>query len=129
MRLPYVLPMESSAAAARRALDCDPRSVEALTALATQAALFERRPDRAEAGFGEAQALGGGVRAFRGLALLLSARGRHDEAAAAMARARAVEPISTLVDIGDALCAFNAGRFSAYPLPGRTYLLKAGATF
>ena len=102
-----------AAAAARRALDCDPRSVEALTALATQAALFERRPDRAEAGFGEAQALGGGVRAFRGLALLLSARGRHDEAAAAMARARAVEPISTLVDIGDALCAFNAGRFSA----------------
>jgi iron complex outermembrane receptor protein len=24
---------------------------------------------------------------------------------------------------------FTAGRFSAYPLPGRTYLVKAGATF
>jgi iron complex outermembrane receptor protein len=25
--------------------------------------------------------------------------------------------------------AFTSGAFSAYPLPGRTYLLKAGATF
>jgi hypothetical protein len=25
--------------------------------------------------------------------------------------------------------AFTDGRFSAYPLPGRTFLLKAGATF
>ena len=25
--------------------------------------------------------------------------------------------------------AFTAGRFSAYPLPGRTYMVKAGATF
>jgi len=25
--------------------------------------------------------------------------------------------------------AFTDGRFSAYPLPGRTYLVKAGATF
>ena len=24
---------------------------------------------------------------------------------------------------------FTAGRFSAYPLPGRTYMVKAGATF
>jgi iron complex outermembrane receptor protein len=24
---------------------------------------------------------------------------------------------------------FTPGRFSAYPLPGRTYMLKAGATF
>ena len=24
---------------------------------------------------------------------------------------------------------FTAGRFSAYPLPGRTFLVKAGATF
>ena len=24
---------------------------------------------------------------------------------------------------------FTEGRFSAYPLPGRTFLLKAGATF
>jgi iron complex outermembrane receptor protein len=25
--------------------------------------------------------------------------------------------------------AFTSGRFSAYPLPGRTYLVRAGATF
>ena len=25
--------------------------------------------------------------------------------------------------------AFADGRFSAYPLPGRTYMVKAGATF
>jgi hypothetical protein len=25
--------------------------------------------------------------------------------------------------------AFTDGRFSAYPLPGRTYMVKAGATF
>jgi iron complex outermembrane receptor protein len=25
--------------------------------------------------------------------------------------------------------AFTEGRFSAYPLPGRTYMVKAGATF
>ncbi|WGS20499.1 MULTISPECIES: hypothetical protein [unclassified Bradyrhizobium] len=24
---------------------------------------------------------------------------------------------------------FTAGRFSAYPLPGRTYMVRAGATF
>jgi iron complex outermembrane receptor protein len=24
---------------------------------------------------------------------------------------------------------FTPGRFSAYPLPGRTYMVKAGATF
>lgn len=97
--------------AAERALACDRRSSEAHAALAGVVAWMERRPLVALTGFDRAIALDGGVRAFRGRALLMAALGRSEEAREALTRARRLEPISPLLDATEALCHFHARRF------------------
>lgn len=99
--------------AAERAKACDPKSIEALTALATSIAWFGRRQDEAFRWFDEAVALGGGMRAFRGEAMLHAALGRFEDAELALARARDIEPISTLLDVSEATFCFMARRYDA----------------
>lgn len=85
-------------AAARRAVELDEGLAEAYTSLGTVKVWMDWDWAGAEAAFRRALALNPSyVQTHRYYACLLSHTGRHDEAAAAMERARAVDPLSPIM--------------------------------
>ncbi|MFB9952896.1 hypothetical protein ACFFP0_28975 [Rhizobium puerariae] len=98
-------------AAADRALEIDPQSIEANTARATISAWLERDRNAAEAGFERALELGDNARTVRVYGSYLSLLGREDEAERLFREARRIEPFSQQQDIAEAVSHFQARRF------------------
>jgi TolB-like protein len=96
--------------AARKALEIDPKSVEAHTASATIAAWLDRNGPEAEAWFEKALQLGENARAARLHAVLLTIFERHDEAERRFREARAIEPFSSQQDIAESVSHYQARR-------------------
>lgn len=99
--------------AALRALEMDPQSIEANTAIATISAWLERDRAAAEAGFQKALKLGENARAARIYGVLLTILERHDEAERLFREARSIEPFSAQQDIAEAVSHYQARRFSS----------------
>lgn len=94
-------------AAAERALSLDDTLAEAHTSLAYARFIYERRWQKAEAGFRKALELSPEYpTAHQWYAFLLSARGRHTEAIAQARQARDLDPLSLIInaDLGMVLC-------------------------
>lgn len=99
---PILPPKESytrGLAAATRALEIEPRLVEAVTALALISAFFEWDWEKAEQGFERALALNSNyATAYHWYAEYLIAMNRSDEAIAAIIRAQEMEPLSLIIN-------------------------------
>ncbi|SCY89849.1 hypothetical protein [Rhizobium sp. NFACC06-2] len=97
--------------AVTHALEIDPESVEAHTALATIQAWLERDRKAAEESFQTALALGRSARAACLYGTYLTIIGSPDEAERMFREARRIEPFSQQQDIGEAVSRFQARRF------------------
>jgi len=98
--------------AVRRALEIDPRSIEAHTATATISAWIERDWAKAEADFTRASELGENARTARIHGIILTFLNRHEEAERLFREARAIEPFSVQQDIAEAMSHYQARRYS-----------------
>jgi len=103
---------QKAKAAATQALQIDPRSSEAQTALATIAAWFDRDPVAAGQAFEDALALGESARAARIYGVMLAIFGRHDDAERLLRSARAIEPFSAQQDIAETISYYEARRYA-----------------
>ncbi len=103
--------LRAAKAAADRALEIDPGSVEAHTSLATISGWLERNRVVAEAGFQNALKLGENPRAARLYAVLLTVLERHAEAERMFRLARSLEPFSVQQDVAEAISHFQARRY------------------
>ncbi|WP_332116204.1 TPR end-of-group domain-containing protein [Azorhizobium caulinodans] len=100
-----------AAAAVRKALSIDGKSVEAHTARATVAAWLDWDRAVAEEAFKTAMALGENARCVRLYGAFRAFCGHHGDAIRLFARARAMEPISTQLECAEALCRFATRHF------------------
>lgn len=103
--------LNTSRSAVTRALQIDPYSIEAHSALATISAWLERDREAAEDHFQKALLLGENARAARLYGVLLTISERHEEAERMFWEARAIEPFSTQQDIAEAISHYQARRF------------------
>lgn len=94
--------------AVERALEIDPQSVEALTALGVVQAWLERDWTAAEASFNAAMNFGYHARTARVFGTYFAARGREDEAERLFYEARRLEPFSQQQDIAETLSRFQS---------------------
>lgn len=99
--------------AVTRALEIDPESVEAYTALATIQAWLERDRRAAEESFQSALALGRNARAARLYGSYLTILGFPDEAERMFREARRIEPFSRQQDITEAMSRFQSRNFGS----------------
>ncbi|MDM9627824.1 hypothetical protein QTL95_18185 [Rhizobium sp. S152] len=97
--------------AVTHALEIDPESVEAYTALATIQAWLERDRKAAEESFQAALALGRSARAACLYGTYLTIIGFPDEAERMFREARRIEPFSQQQDIAEAVSRFQSRRF------------------
>lgn len=102
-----------SKSALRKALEIDPKSVEAHTASATIAAWLDRDAVRSEASFRQAVQSGENARAARLYGVFLTHFGRYEEAARLFKDARRIEPFSIQQDIAETVSHFQTRNFSA----------------
>lgn len=98
--------------AVEKALEIDPQSAEALTALGVVQAWLERDWPAAETSFNAAMTYGYHARTARVFGTYLAARGREDESERLFAEARRIEPFSQQQDIAEALSRFQSRNFS-----------------
>ncbi|MCB9751929.1 MAG: protein kinase [Myxococcales bacterium] len=100
-------------AAARRGLELDERSPEARAVLALCTFLYERRWDEAESEFRRVTASQPGfATGHHWYAEFLMARGRVDEAIAALQRARALDPLSLVMTVDTGRAYFYGRRYA-----------------
>lgn len=97
--------------AVTRALEIDPESIEAYTALATIQGWLERDRKGAEESFQSAMALGRNARAARLYGTYLTILGFPDEAERMFREARRIEPFSQQQDIAEAVSRFQSRGF------------------
>ncbi|WP_028745905.1 hypothetical protein [Rhizobium mesoamericanum] len=97
--------------AVERALEIDPESPEAYTALATIQAWLERDRVGAEASFEHALSIGRNARSARLYGTYLSLQGLNDEAERLFLEARTIEPVSQQQDIAEAVSRFQGRNF------------------
>ena len=97
--------------AVERALEIDPESPEAFSALATIQAWLERDRAGAEASFEHALSIGRNARSARLYGSYLALLGLNDEAERLFLEARTIEPFSQQQDIAEALSRFQSRRF------------------
>lgn len=98
--------------AVERALEIDPESAEALTALGVVQAWLERDWPAAEASFNAAMSYGYHSRTARVYGTFLAARGQEDEAERLFIEARRIEPFSQQQEIAEFLSRFQLRNFS-----------------
>lgn len=98
--------------AVEKALEIDPQSAEALTALGVVQAWLERDWAAAETSFNAAMNYGYHARTARVFGTYLAARGREDESERLFIEARRIEPFSQQQDIAEALSRFQSRNFS-----------------
>jgi tetratricopeptide (TPR) repeat protein len=98
--------------AVEKALEIDPQSAEALTALGVVQAWLERDWTAAESSFNAAMNYGYHARTARVFGTYLAARGKEDESERLFNEARRIEPFSQQQDIAEALSRFQARNFS-----------------
>ena len=98
--------------AVEKALEIDPQSAEALTALGVVQAWLERDWVAAETSFNAAMNYGYHSRTARVFGTYLAARGREDECERLFHEARRIEPFSQQQDIAEALSRFQSRNFS-----------------
>ncbi len=98
--------------AVEKALEIDPQSAEALTALGAVQAWLERDWAAAETSFDAAMTYGYHARTARVFGTYLAARGREDESERLFNEARRIEPFSQQQDIAEALSRFQSRNFS-----------------
>ena len=110
--------------AAERALEIDPQSAEALTALATVQAWLERDRKAAEASFEAALQFGYNSRTSRVYGSYLTVLGRSDDAERMFREARRIEPFSQQQDIAEAICRFQSRNFERMVVNGSTVELR-----
>ncbi|MBZ9988167.1 hypothetical protein LB572_13805 [Mesorhizobium sp. BH1-1-5] len=110
--------------AATRALEIDPQSTEALTALATVQAWLERDRKAAEASFEAALQFGYSSRTARVYGSYLAALGLADDAERMFREARRIEPFSQQQDIAEAVSRFQSRRFDSMRIQGQTVALR-----
>ena len=98
-------------AAAKRALEIDPGSIEAHTSIATILAWLERNAVAAEVEFQKILKLGENARAARLYAVLLTILERHAEAERMFRQSRSIEPFSVQQDIAEAISHYQARHY------------------
>ncbi|MBP2551307.1 TolB-like protein/tetratricopeptide (TPR) repeat protein [Neorhizobium galegae] len=98
--------------AVEKALEIDPQSAEALTALGVVQAWLERDWAGAETSFNAAMNFGYHARTARVFGTYLAARGREDESERLFAEARRIEPFSQQQDIAETLSRFQSRNFA-----------------
>lgn len=116
--------LNAARTAVTRALQIDPHSIEAHSALATISAWLDRDRKAAEDNFQKALRLGENARAARLYGVFLTIMERHEDAERMFWEARAIDPFAVQQDIAETISHYQARRFRQCAEAESRYLIR-----